>query len=420
MPEAYGQPPVPCLLQFENGLDNVSIKFEHNIASNAEQSIYIGNPSQCNSDLLLNLSYDPPLQNQVQTVPDNITFTTTPKLENGTLKVMLGEKFFLNPIVIDKFNQSSTGFGYLALLSMNGSKYSDSLNFTLVGPSSLGIDNYTENNQFFIRGPDSTAEFVLEFLYERVSSYRSGSAQVNVEVVPCKNGYSYSDHTEECKCVNYSSIICHKTSVCMQQGYWYDEVGKMAVPCPTRNCDYSDGECPQLTEQCPTSPGYCSNISSPDNVCREGRGKYLCSGCNEDYAFNFGAFLCAPDSTCKPQNTFFVMFGVMTYWLVFIAVLLVILTLQLKVGSGFMYGLVYYFSVVTLFMDTSINSPILLTLADIDLTYTARPSYGCGIPPNLLCQRHECSPSPDVLHHTPFHHQRGHGHHLALSVLQVP
>ena len=369
--ESYGHPPVPCLLQFENGLDNVNVTFERNIASNADQSIYIGNPRQCNSTLLLNFFvYTPPMPNQVQTAPNRITFTTTPKLENDTLTIMLGEKFFLNPTVTDDYGQSSTGFGYLALLSMSNGEYLDSLNFTLVGPSSLGIDNYTQNNQFFIRGPDSTAEFVLEFLYEKVSSYRSGSAQVRVEVVPCKIGYYYSHDTEKCECVDYSSVICHEPSVCIQQGYWYDEVGKMAVPCPTRNCDYSNGECPQLTEQCPTSPGYCSNITSPDNVCREGRGKYLCSGCKEGYAFNFGAFLCTPDSTCQAQNAIFVMFGVLAYWLLFIGVLLVILTLQLQVGSGFMYGLVYYFSVVTLFTDTIGNSPFLRVVADFSISMT--------------------------------------------------
>ena len=148
-----------------------------------------------------------------------------------------------------------------------------------------------------------------------------------------------------------------------------DNASKITIPCPTRNCGYSNGQCPPPTEQCPTSPGYC-NITGPDDVCQKGRGQYLCSGCKEGYAFNFGAFLCVPDSTCKPQNTVLIMFGVVAYWLLFIVVLLVILTLQLQVGSGFMYGLVYYFSVVTLFTNTSIDNPILLAITDIAVSLT--------------------------------------------------
>ena len=88
----------------------------------------------------------------------------------------------------------------------------------------------------------------------------------------------------------------------------------------------------------------------------------------DNYTFNFGAFLCVPDSTCKPQNTFFIMFGVVVYWLLFIIVLLVVLTPQLQVGSGFMYGVVYYFSVVT--FDTSIDNPILWGIADVSFLLT--------------------------------------------------
>ena len=102
----------------------------------------------------------------------------------------------------------------------------------------------------------------------------------------------------------------------------------------------------------------------------EGGGQYLCYGCKENYSLNFGAFLCVPDSTCKPQNTFFIMFGVVAYSLLFIVVLLIALTLQLQVGSGFMYGVVYYFSVLVLFTDTSIKDPILLNFADVSISLT--------------------------------------------------
>ena len=282
---------------------------------------------------------------------------------------MLGEKFYLNPNLTDIFEHTSTGFanGYVALLHRNGNGYTDSgVNYTLVGPSSLGINSFTRTTPYFIEGPDNETFLALELIY---NSYRTRSAQVKVEVVPCKTGYYYSADSKMCECVKSNSIFCNSTSVCIQKGYWYDNASKITIPCPTRNCGYSNGHCPPPTEQCPTSPGYC-NITDPGDVCQKGRGHYLCSDCKEGYAFNYGAFLCVPDSTCKPQNTVFIMFGVVAYWLLFIVVLLVILTLQLQMGSGFMYGLVYYSSVVTLFTDTSIDSPILWTITDIAVSLT--------------------------------------------------
>ena len=289
----------------------------------------------------------------------------------------------MDPTATDILGQNSTGFGYIALLHRNGTEYTDSdVNFTLVGPSSLGIDSFTWNTPYFIEGPDKETVLALELIYARLISYRTRSAQVRVEVVPCKTGYYYSANSRTCECVTSNSIICNSTSVCIQKGYWFDDGSKITIPCPTRNCGYSNGHCPPPTEQCRTSPGYC-NITGPNDVCQKGRGGYLCSGCRENYAFNYGAFLCVPDSTCKPQNTIFIMFGAVAYWL-----------LQFQVGSGFIlnYGLVYYFSVVTLFMDTSIDYPYAF-LWGIRLPYAARPSYGGSIP--LFCQRYDCSTSPD-------------------------
>ena len=370
--ETYGTAQVPCLFRFHKGVnthDNISVTFENNIASNSNQTIFIGNPSQCNETILFKeFTYKPNISNQVQTATKNITFTTMPQMHNNTLTVMLGEEFSLNPTVTDFFGQNSTGFGYIALL--NNEPYHSDINFTLVGPSSLGINSYTQNISHFITGPNVThASLALELIFERVINYKTGSREVSVELVSCKTGFYYSAISRKCECVISKSIICHRTKVCIQYGYWYDNVSKITIPCPTRDCGYSNGHCPPSTEECPTSPGYCT-ITSPDDVCMEGGGQYLCSGCKKNYSLNFGAFLCVPDSTCKPQNTFFIMFGVVTYSLLFIVVLLIALTLQLQVGSGFMYGLVYYFSVLVLFTNTSIKDPILSTFAGVSISLT--------------------------------------------------
>ena len=372
--ESFGKHPVPCMFRF-GGLysaNNISVTFKDNIASNADQAVFVGNPAQCNNTILLKeFIYVPDIANQVLTVPKDILIATIPELVNDTLRVMLGEKFFLKPLVIDQFGHNSTAFGNLALRTDDGDQYSDiSSNFTLIGPSSLGMNNYTKNSQFYIQGPNKPPPgFVLQFLYDQTNTYRSGSTEVRIRVVPCKLGYLYSSETQKCECVESPSIICNLTTVCLQRGYWYDEVGERTIPCSTRNCNYFDGLCPGSTNECPMSPGYC-NITGSDDVCEEGKGQFLCSQCRQNYTFNFGAFRCVPDTTCSMLNTFLLALGVVLYWVSFIAVLLIILTLNLRVGSGFMYGLVYYFSVVSLFADTSINSSFLIVVSDIAISMT--------------------------------------------------
>ena len=377
--EVYGNPPVPCLFQLES-LKNVNVTFVDNTASDSDQAVFVGNPDECNQFqyFILNIfTYIPDVKNQIQTVSTNVSFRTIPEMINGTLSVMLGESFYLDPVVVDRFEHNSTSFGYLTLLLENY-EFADTANFTLVGPTSIGADNFTKNNVFYITGPDNdnTTEFVLEFWYEQLSTYRSGNSLVPLSIVSCRLGYAYSNTTRKCECATGkdNNIICSResnaTRVCIKKGYWYDEDTKQTVPCPTTNCEYANGECPNKTEPCPMSPGYCSIVHA-DDVCWVGRTGFLCSQCKPDYGFSFGALGCSPAHTCRPRNTILLMLGVLAYWFIFIAVLLVILTFNnISVGSGFMYGLIYYFSVATVLADVSINNVFLRYLISACVSMT--------------------------------------------------
>lgn len=378
--EDYGNPPIPCLFEFEgNDNDTLNITFEGNTAGNFDQAIFVGNPSVCDWDLLLrSFTYIPNIENQVFTVAENISLRTLPpKTENGTLRIMLGEEFSLDPLVTDEFGHHSTSFGYLVLLLADTYQDAGLWNFTLAGPVSIGADNFTKNNVFHITGPeDDPPELLIEFLYEQISSYRSGNALVRIEIIPCRVGYRYSEERQKCECAQdlEKNVICstegNVTGVCIRQGYWYDQETQSALPCPTTNCNYSNGKCPNNTIECPNSPGYC-NITSADDVCWVGRGGYLCSQCKDGYGFSFGALGCSPDHTCRSRNTFLLLLAVFLYWFFFIGVLLVILASNdISVGSGFMYGLIYYFSVATLFTDVSIDNVFLRYLISACISMT--------------------------------------------------
>ena len=71
------------------------------------------------------------------------------------------------------------------------------------------------------------------------------------------------------------------------------------------------------------------------------------------YSFTFSAFQCVSNDTCKPENTAFLLLVLFAYWIVFILVLFVILSLKLSIGSGFMYGIVYFFSIASLYVRSS-------------------------------------------------------------------
>ena len=87
------------------------------------------------------------------------------------------------------------------------------------------------------------------------------------------------------------------------------------------------------------------------------------------YSFTFSAFQCVSNDTCKPENTAFLLLGLFAYWIVFILVLFVILSLKLSIGSGFMYGIVYFFSIASLYVRSSELYNALATVSNV---------YKCG------------------------------------------
>ena len=79
----------------------------------------------------------------------------------------------------------------------------------------------------------------------------------------------------------------------------------------------------------------------------------MCSECATNHSFTFAAFKCSSSTTCNPWNTLLLLLALLVYWIVFIVVLLIGLSLNLGVGSGFMFGIVYFFSVATIYTGNS-------------------------------------------------------------------
>lgn len=369
--EWYGSTTAPCLFHLvESASSHINVTFEGNKASFSNQSVYIGNPDKCNNTLLLKaFKYDPDTKDQVQTSPKSISFTTTPKQINNTLCIMLGERFFLNPSVTDLFGHNTSSFGYLTFWKYYDDEFSIMNNYVLVGPSAIGVNKYTMNDVFYIKGlkTSKSSKFMIEFIYEQMYTYRSGSTLIGVELVPCKFGYYYSPMSQTCECVKENKLTClrNDTTVCIEKGYWYDNESETTIACSANNCNYSNGNC----LECPTVSDYCV-ITSSNDVCWEGRGGYLCSKCADGYSFNFGAYSCKNSSTCElKRHAFLILFAVLSYGIVFIVVLLLILTLNLSEGTGFMYGLVYYFSVITLFIS-SLNQLVLRLFTNLAISMT--------------------------------------------------
>ena len=370
------------LQSFIQSNDTFTVVFSDNLAGNRIHSIFVGDPSNCcytecngssDNNLLLNskvFHYQPNINSQVTSTAISISLESKPQRNaNNQLEVMLGEKFYILPKVTDVFGNSAYITGHLVLVSNYKQSFMPTQKLSLIGPSTISMDNFTKNNELYIIGNKDEihcANLSLQFVYQHVQlGYRDESEEFDIKLVECKNGYLYNETSQQCECYPSDNFICptrNNSYACIRYGYWYgidDKNGSTLLSCPGQNCHYTDGNCPQSSE-CPDSPDFCL-LGKSNDLCRKGRGGTLCSECRENHSFTFGALKCVPSTSCKAGNTALILVGIFIYWMFSIFLVLIILSLDLSVGSGFMYGIVYYFSVVILFLENSVTDPILQT-----------------------------------------------------------
>ena len=347
-----------CVIQIESSEPSkLRVHFYSNMVHSLDQSVFIRTSKPCESqkDLILHgFKMSPPGPFQVVFPPDSVNFEIlTAAGKEERVELMLGEPFYVKPISIkDIFHTDSTGIGYM---------YYEQLDVTdepliILGPRTVNFDDFTANISFSVVGPEIINEtnMSISFFFEKQSNYHIGSNTADVTVVPCRLGYTYSG--DKCVCISSDKVKCMQDirKVCLKYHYWFSNESKSVYPCPGVNCEYRHGRCPSRSHNCSVFDDYCSIVKS-DDVCWKGRTGILCSECVEGYSFTLGAFKCVDSNdTCSAKSTVILVVVLMLYWSLYAVAILVILSLRLSMGSGFMYGIVYYFSVVAIYTQESV------------------------------------------------------------------
>jgi len=348
----YSQVSSRCTFNFSS-TDLPSVTFKKNSAGLLNQSIYIESIGICSEryKLLLSLfTYSSSANTEVLFPLHNLTL----QLEPDTRRYMLGEIFHVILLNIsDIFDHETVGIGYLNLFT---DKYILNKEYQIKGPSTIGLDNYTKEIDFFIHGLDLTdnVNLTINLFFERHEPYGVGKVDIDIVLVPCKLGYRYEDGICICEDGLVGEVVCipHTQDLCIRRHYWFSTELKRTFPCPALNCLFVNHDCPGHTGNCTGFDDYCS-IESSDDICQNGRSGFLCSQCASGYSFSFAAFKCSPTSTCSIGRFLVLVLALVVYWVLLILAITMCLMFKLSVRSGFMYGIVYFFSVAALYTKNS-------------------------------------------------------------------
>ena len=348
------------------------MRFDNNTARLDGPSIFLSTPVGCYRENGTGLPFTDPhvfhyasdynsSMNQVGSTPKKIEFGVPATVDNGTFhtSVMLGKPFHLHPITMDFFNSPTSGSALVSLICdpLNHDQCDNTTlasDYRLKGDGLIQLNNNEMTTSFSILGPTNGTTQNGTILLVLSNTLPSAMGYLHINIAPCKLGYDYNTSSGSCECIESENLACGFTKdddkACVKYGYWvgYKDRHKNTVigHCTNGLCDYNNGRCP-VGECIQTLQGFCllPNNDS-DRLCEANRGGLLCSTCKKEHAFTYGAVQCVPESTCNVVHTVLLVLLNLLFWGALILALLIALKLNFQIGSGSMYCLIYYFSVL--------------------------------------------------------------------------
>ena len=374
-----------CIFEYENSTVTdpakwlANITFKDNTAGFSGNSIFISSPASCHVSNKSKMPFTESIYhfesiqahvNQVVSMPVRL------EINKSEVPVMLGQPLQLEVTAYDLFDQSVKAPVVVTLSCQENDLLLADKNcpFKLEGSRLVQInekqDQDTKNNRtsFFITGPEldqSNSEVVL--IWQTLENAPVSLAFLNVKIKgKCKLGFVYDTFQKKCVCSKADHVQCSTITytACVEEGYWYGRVDKMtfeAVPCPFGNCNYTIGNCPTGSCADREQKSYCNlDDSDQDALCYGNRAGLLCSECQKNTSFTFDAIKCTDQ--CSSASSALVIFLVLLFWAILVVTLLVVIGLDLHIGSGQLYCFLFFFSVLQYFVGGTFPSPVLYTV----------------------------------------------------------
>ena len=338
------------------------IQFSKNSAGISGNSVYFNVQRHCkinsnynstNSILyfLYHLQYDEPRSKTIVSSPQSLLlyFREHDGVKTGdntylAKRNILGHRISFNGSVFDYFNHSAvpTQFDVQCHHNCAGIGLTD---------NRILVDNVTAlsltltGEQVTSKGRNVTLKLksVLEIFNKRISS------SIVVELVPCSPGYTYDRTCNCCDCYHHQDIVdCVDDYNEIKRGYWFGTVRNTTTVslCPKQYCEYGK-------HRKETRPGYCIIPQELDDQCKLHRTGIACGDCSSGYTLTYDSPDCVSYHQCSSLMTTLVIVLTILYWIAIIGVVFGVMNFRCRISSGYVYGMLYYYSIVDILLDNN-------------------------------------------------------------------
>lgn len=281
--------------------------------------------------------------------------------ETCNVELMLGERMNLSWQNTENFHPIND----YAVVSMSPQEQDHKYDVRGVDIIRVNSSSEWEQVTFFISLKDNSYK-ENDSIILSVTSLASNSwyFQINVTLINCSFGYLLKVNDTICQCYDGSDdVVCDDNTytACVRFGHWFGQVHVYDDPnpyttaeCPFGSCNYAvSSHCPKGTADCYINgkpyPFFCA-VNNSESVCLYNKGGAMCSECKDGYYSSFPDMRCIRKDHCHDwyallQTSLYILYLLMAVTLVLAAV-----KFDLRIGSGQIYCLVFYFSVFEYFI----------------------------------------------------------------------
>ena len=335
-----------------------SVLFTNNSAGIAGNSIYFNIPESCDvirETLIYKFNYSQPpglIGPPIATSPHKVNLCSTScNLSNKTSEIchapnrnMLGQSVDINAVVCDFYgNVSETVQFYIECTNCNDS-YRLSTNRILVHQGSFDVT-------FLAIDADSdivdNTNVTLSLSSVLSDEYRQLTATVSIKLSSCQSGYVFDPSLQQCVCYKHSKDIiqCQQEYAEIKYGHWFG----VAIPpkhtvslCPIYYCNFNEE----------TSNGYYKLSKELGDQCSSRRTGVACGECKSGYTLAYDSPDCINADKCYTGMTVIMVALTVLYWVIVVALLFGLM--QYKVSLGYVYGLIYYYSIIDILLGSNL------------------------------------------------------------------
>ena len=335
-------------------INTTNIKFHNSIAAMRESTFHINVQHNCNDTCLTNYIVDKHLErtHNTTTSPYRVELRNPARCihsNNDSVcdeyyinDIMLGQEIIINGCVYDYYNQPTKVARLLDISSDNKDYIHDSnsvlisCNHTFQGISVTG--NINASNTL-----PSNITMNLTLHFDRRSESNFISVNLTVGLSPCHPGFLYDASSSKCECYNTGDVVfCSDSNSTIRRGYWFGSVnGKPTVAyCPINYCNFT---C------CETTNGFYHLSPMRKNQCALHRNGTACGNCEDGYTLSFDSAMCIQVDSCTAGQKALIIISTILYWIFVVVAAFVLMHCQVTVG--YLYAIIYYYSVMDLLLS---------------------------------------------------------------------